>query len=1109
MDRSLSARQSTSDNSLRLLAKASHGTQRTGPLAALCAAALTIGAMSLPAAAQTAASFVYTIAGDGVAGYSGDGGPAITADINGPRKAILDGAGDLYIADAGNNRIRKVPAGTGIITTIAGTGIAGWSGDNGPAASAQLNDPGGLALDSAGNLYIADTGNSRIRKIAAGTGIITTIAGTGIAGWSGDKGPAASAQLNNPASVAFDLAGNLYITDSENDRIRKVAAGTGIISTVAGTGSPICNSGPPIGDGGPATSAPICDPQGIAIDAAGNLYFADTFSSNVIRKVTASTGIITTVAGNGTLGYSGDGVPATSAELDFPYDVALDSANNLYIVEALSSTIRKVTASNGTISTIAGNGQICSLFGDGSPAADAGFCYPTGISIDNSGNLYVADDYQRIRLVTAPGPSPTSQTAAPVFSVKAGTYAVPQTVTVTDATPGASIYATLGSSESLNSVPSGIYGAPIEVTGSVTIYATAVAPGYLPSPQVSSAYTITQPPATVINTVAGNGVNGFSGAGGPATSAEFGFLGGLAFDGSGNLYFADTTNNVVWSVGEKTGAISIVAGNGQQGNSGYGGPATSAELNLNGGSAIALDSAGNLYISEESTHLVSKVAASTGIITRYAGNGLLPPCCQSGIGGNGGPATSAELYYPEGLAVDSAGNLYIADSGSEEVLKVTASTGIITTVAGNGAGAYSGDGGPATSANLSDPSSLAIDNAGDLLIGDGFGRVRKVAASTGIITTVAGNGDYGYSGDGGLATGAEISSNGIAVDSTNNLYIANFSAVRMVSASTGIITTVAGGDFEGYSGDGGSATVAELSDPKGIAIDKAGNIYIADSGNYRVREVSPPAATPTFSPVAGTYTSAQTVTISDTSPNASIYYTTNGTTPTTSSSVYSGAISVSSTETLEAIATAGGFAQSATASASYTINLPPPTITVAGTAVTVTPGATTGNTSTITVTPAGGFTGSVALTAAVTTSPAGAQDAPTLSFGTTTPVSITGATADAATLTISTTAAVSGCSSSNEMQKKLPWFAAGGSVLAFAFLFGIPTRRRSWRTMLGMLALLIAFGGGVLACGGGGGGGGGCTTPNNPGTTAGAYTITVTGTSGTLTETGTVTLTVQ
>jgi hypothetical protein len=262
-------------------------------------------------------------------------------------------------------------------------------------------------------------------------------------------------------------------------------------------------------------------------------------------------------------------------------------------------------------------------------------------------------------------------------------------------------------------------------------------------------------------------------------------------------------------------------------------------------------------------------------------------------------------------------------------------------------------------------------------------------------------------------------------------------------------------------------------------------------------------ATPTFTPGGATYTSSQSITISSTTPNAIIYYTTDGTTPTTSSTVYYAAITVSSTETLKAIATATNYNNSVAQSATYTINQPPPSFKIAGTSVTVEPGATTGNTSTITVTPSGGFTGSVALTATITSSPAGAQYPPTLSFGSTTPVNIAGSNSGTAILTVSTTAA-SSASLANPMHHGFFWYTEGGAALACILLFGIPSRRNRWRSMLGMLALLIILTGGVLACGGGVSGG-----SSNPGTTAGPYTITVAATSGTTTATNTVTLNVQ
>ena len=289
----------------------------------------------------------------------------------------------------------------------------------------------------------------------------------------------------------------------------------------------------------------------------------------------------------------------------------------------------------------------------------------------------------------------------------------------------------------------------------------------------------------------------------------------------------------------------------------------------------------------------------------------------------------------------------------------------------------------------------------------------------------------------------------------------------------------------------------------GYGYDATGNYGpLNDLWEYQPSEATLGAATPFFSPVAGTYTSAQSVTISDATAGATIYYTTNGVTPTTSSTIYSAAIAVSSTETLQAIATASGYSTSSVAPATYTINLSTTAFTIGGTAVTVAPGASTGNASTNTVTPSGGFTGNVGLTAVITSSPAGAKDLPSLSFGSTSPVSITSASAGTATLTVYTTAPATALLS-YPAHPGTPWYLASGATLACILLIGIPARRRSWRTILGMLALLVALAGGVLACGGSGGG------TIYPGTMPGNYTITVTGTSGTATATGTISLTVQ
>jgi trimeric autotransporter adhesin len=340
---------------------------------------------------------ISTFAGNGKIGYSGDGGSAISAELWAPSGVAVDASGNLYIADLGDNVVRKVTA-SGTITTVAGDSTymgadthGGYSGDGGPAVKAQLNGPEGIALDASGNLYIADDGNGVIRKVAASTGIITTVAGLpGGSSYSGDGGPAVKAQLNGPESVALDASGNLYIADTLNNVIRKVSASTGIITTAAGNGYGAgINSGGFGGDNGPATSAELSYPEGVALDASGNLYISDTLNMR-LRKVDASTGVITTVAGNGVQGSSGDNGAATSAELNHLMGVSADASGNLYIADTGNMRVRKVDVSTGKISAMAGSGTQ-GYAGDGGPAGSAKLNNPWSTVVDASGNLYIAD----------------------------------------------------------------------------------------------------------------------------------------------------------------------------------------------------------------------------------------------------------------------------------------------------------------------------------------------------------------------------------------------------------------------------------------------------------------------------------------------------------------------------------------------------------------------------------------------------------------------------------------------------------------------------------------------------------------------------------------------
>jgi subtilase family serine protease len=684
------------------------------------------------------AQIISTVAGGGPVA-----GPALDTPLGTPTGVATDATGNFFIAAQKLNRVIKVDP-SGHATMFAGaSALGGFSGDGGAAASAGLNAPVAVAVDSNGNVYIADQANHRIRKVNATTGVITTVAGNGSAGFSGDGGPATSATLNTPVGVGIDSTGNIYIADQSDPagpvfgrRVRKVNVTTGLITTVAGNGSSTF-----AGDGGLAINAGLTA-RGVATDSSGNLYIADQ-SNRRVRKVNTA-GVITTVAGNGIPGFSGDGGLATNARLRNPFGVALDTAGNLYIADNSTQRVRKVDAGTGVIATVAGSGdEVPDFSGDGGAATSARLANPQSVAVDGSGKLLIADSFnQRVRQV--------------------------------------------------------------DTTGDIT-------------------------------TVAGNGFFGFNGDDGPAVGASLVGPPGVTVDSAGNLFIADQSNQRVRKVDAVTGVITTVAGNGSFDFSGDGGPAISAGLALPGD--VAVDSGGNVFITDLSNRRVRRVDAVTGVITTVAGDG------NTGFSGDGGPATSASFSAPSGVAVDSVGNLFIADDANQRVRRVDAATGVITTVAGNGTQGFSGDGGPATGASLSSPENVAVDSEGNLFIADlANHRVRRVDAVTGVITTVAGNGTAGFSGDGGPATSASLASpSGVAVDSNGDLFIADRSnqRVRKVDASSGVITTVAGSNaLPGFSGDGGLATNARLADPFDVAVNSAGNVFIADFSNDRVRLVT-------------------------------------------------------------------------------------------------------------------------------------------------------------------------------------------------------------------------------------------------------------------------------
>ncbi|HUO17715.1 MAG TPA: hypothetical protein VMX38_22220 [Verrucomicrobiae bacterium] len=742
-----------------------------------------------------------------VAGGGPNNLPAQQASIGSAQSVALDSAGNVYIADAFSSQIFKVST-SGTLTIVAGNGTMGYSGDGGPATTAALNQPESVFVDASGNIFIADTYNSVIREVTASNGYIQTVAGNFAAGsgYSGDGGPATSAQLNNPFGVFVDTSGNIFIADSDNNVIREVTTSNDNIQTIAGGGSGCTGQTDALGDGCPATSAILTEPEGVFVDASGNIFIADTLDS-VIREVTISNGVIQTVAGtyyNSASGsacqFTGDSGPATSAFLCLPASIFVNSSGDLYIADTANYAIREVVS--GTITTVAGTLGSYGYSGNGGAANQALLLYPGGVTVDASGDIFIADtDNYVVREVTA---------------------------------------------------------------GNIQAFA-------------------------------GNNTVAYSGDGGPAPSAALNALQGVFIDGSGNIFIADSANNVVREVVASTGDIQTVAGDGTPcatpipGGCGDGAAATSAQLNYPTG--VFVDASGNIYIAD--TGLVAGVdddsvirvvnpgASAVTIAGTSIGAGdiqtIVGTLGTAGYGGDGLSPTSptTQLYDPQTVILDASGNIFIADTGNSAIRVVNTGTanlvignvsvapGTINTVAGTpgtscgDATTGCGDNGAANAATLSVPTGVAVDSAEDVYIADSQNSaIRVVNASTqdsltiagstippGDILTVAGTlGRDGYTGDGGAPTAATLNiPYSVSIDSLGNIYIADSqnSAIREVVAVSGLIQTIAGNGVgtAGFSGDGGPATSAELNNPSDVKLGASG-IFIADTDNSRVRQLT-------------------------------------------------------------------------------------------------------------------------------------------------------------------------------------------------------------------------------------------------------------------------------
>jgi trimeric autotransporter adhesin len=652
------------------------------------------------------------------------------------------------------------------ISTAAGSDRMG---DGGLATAAQFGTLQGLAVDTSGNIYVADTGYHRVRRISA-AGIVTTVAGTGVAGYSGDGGTAVTAQLNLPYGLAVDASGYLYIADLGNQRVRRVAP-DGTIATYAG-----CGTKGSTGDGGLATSAQLASPRNLALDRSGNLYIAE-FEGHRVRRVT-SAGTIATVAGTGVAGLGGDGFAATTALLNYPAGVAVDSAGTLYICDSQNQRVRKVLAS-GTIFTLLGATSGTALLS------------PLAVAVDIYGTVYVGDASASVRQLSAGGAwTTTAGTGVAGFSGDGGVSQAARLNSVRDVAVDAAANVLIADSSRVRRVNN----------------------------------------LGIISTVAGDGYLSSVGDGGAATDASLLGPRGVALDASGNLYVADSGTGRVRRIGSD-GLIATVAGNGTAGFSST--IATAASSPLNTPSGVAAGLAGSVLIADTANQRIRRVS-SAGTIATLVGTGT------AGYGPDGVAPELEPLNGPRGVCVDAAGTPYAVDTGNHRILRVP-SSGTVAIVAGTGGFGDGGDGGAATSTPMNEPAACAFDGQGNLYIADtGNHRVRKVDGN-GIVTTVAGTGTAGFSGDEGLAAQALLHSPlGVAAGSDGTVYIADTgnNRIRAVTADK-LIHTIAGQDWSGFAGDGDVATLARLSAPAGVAAAADGSVYAADTGNNRIRLLTP------------------------------------------------------------------------------------------------------------------------------------------------------------------------------------------------------------------------------------------------------------------------------
>ena len=631
-------------------------------------------------ASETVIPQLSLLAG-GLGGPGDQDGIGASAGFHNPSGVLSDGAGNLFVSDLSNHTIRKVVVATGVVTTLAG--LPGDRGTtDGVGSAARFSGPSGLAMDGAGNLFVADLGKHTIRKIVIATGAVTTLAGS--AGNPGaTDGVASVARFSSPKALASDGVGNLFVADTNNHTIRKVVIATGAVSTIAGSAEEMGTTD------GIGTAARFASPYGIAADGAGNLFVSDT-GNHTLRKIVIASGVVTTLAGSPGEAGMVDGTGST-ARFNNPSGLTTDGMGHLFVADVLNYVLRKVDIATGTVTTLAGSAI--------NPGADDGmgtaarFNTPYDVTSDGSGNLFVADFFNHTirKVVIASGAVTTLAGAAASTGTDDGRGAA------------ARFYAPQGLADD------GAGNLFVADTINHTIRTIVISTG-------------------TVTTFAGTA--GFSGNGdGTGTAAQFNYPCDVTSDGAGNLFVADWGNCAIRRIVLLTGAVTTLAGGDVNHCGNTDGTGTAARFN--GPSGVASDGSGNLFVADFNNHTIRKVVVATATVTTFAGSANL-------LGGVDGIGTAAQFYVPSGIASDGAGNLFVTDYYNHTIRKIDIATAAVTTLAGSPGNSGSADG-TGTAARFYYPTGVASDRAGNLFVADSMNHaIRKIVVAAQTVSTLVG-----------------------------------------------------------------------------------------------------------------------------------------------------------------------------------------------------------------------------------------------------------------------------------------------------------------------------------------------------------------------------------